>query len=248
MSTPAPAPARILAQARFDTGTLLRNGEQLLVSLVLPLLALLALAWTDAPSLGEGRRIDLAVPGVLALAVLSTAFTGQAISTGFDRRYGVLRLLGVTPLGRTGLLGGRVLAVVCVLLLQVTVLGSVGLALGWRPAPAGLIPGVIVLILGTLTFVCAALLLAGSLRAEAVLALANLIWVLLLAGGGVILPADRVGGVAGTLIGLLPSAALGDGLRTALVGGAMPWASCGILLVWMGILGSAVRATFRWSD
>ena len=89
----APARNRIMAQTRFETGTLLRNGEQLLVSLVLPAMALVGLALSQSPSLGPGRRADLAVPGVLALAVISTAFTGQAISTAFDRRYGVLRLL-----------------------------------------------------------------------------------------------------------------------------------------------------------
>src|SRR5476649_166748 len=93
MNTAAPARTRVLAQARFETGTLLRNGEQLLVAVVLPAMALVGLALSHSPSLGPGRRIDLAVPGVLALAVISTAFTGQAISTAFDRRYGVLRLL-----------------------------------------------------------------------------------------------------------------------------------------------------------
>ncbi|HYQ32879.1 MAG TPA: ABC transporter permease, partial [Lapillicoccus sp.] len=138
MSAPAAASARVLGQARFEAGTLLRNGEQLLVSLVLPLGALVGLAFTSVPSLGEGRRIDVATPGVLALCVVSAAFTSQAISTGFDRRASVLRLLGTTPLGRGGLRGGKSLATLGVEVLQWCVVGGVGLALGWRPVVAGL--------------------------------------------------------------------------------------------------------------
>ena len=111
----APWPARVLAQARFDARTMLTNGEQLVLTLVLPVLVLLGVgALSDLPDLGPGRRIDLVTPGVVGLALMSTAFTGQAIVTGFDRRYGVLRLLGTTPLGRRGLLAGRVLAVLAV--------------------------------------------------------------------------------------------------------------------------------------
>ena len=100
MSRPAPTAARVRAQATFDTLTFLRNGEQTLVSIVLPALALVGGVLAPWPDLGPGRRVDVVVPGVLALAVLSSAFTGQAIQTGFDRRYGVLRLLGASPLGK----------------------------------------------------------------------------------------------------------------------------------------------------
>jgi len=178
-NTAAPARDRVLAQARFETGTLMRNGEQLLVALVLPAMALVGLANSQAPSLGPGRRIDLAVPGVLALAVISTAFTGQAISTAFDRRYGVLRLLGVSPLGRDGLLVAKALAVLTIELLQFVVIAGLGLALGWDPQWMGLFAATLLALVGTWTFVALALLLAGTLRAEGVLALANLIWIAL---------------------------------------------------------------------
>ncbi|BDZ58153.1 hypothetical protein [Barrientosiimonas endolithica] len=170
MSHVAAAPAaplqRIRAQAVFETRTLLSNGEQLLVSLVLPALALVGLVRASFPDLGPEPRVDVATPGVLALAVVSTAFTGQAIATAFDRRYGLLRLLGVTPLGPRGLLAGKAAAVGAVLLVQLAVLGALGLALGWRPAWSGL-PGALLLVaLGAYAFVCLALTLAGAVRAE----------------------------------------------------------------------------------
>lgn len=246
-AAPAPPARRVAAQARFEARTLLTNGEQLLVSIVLPAMALVGLALSSVPDLGPGRRVDVATAGAFALAVVSTAFTGQAISTGFDRRAGVLRLLGTTPLGRGGLLAGKALAVLSVLAVQVVVLGVLALALGWEPEVAGLLPGLVGLLLGSATFVALALLLAGTVRAEAVLALANLAWVLLL-GLGVLLPTSELPGALGTLARALPSGALGDALRSSLVDGAWPWSSWGVLAAWGVAAGAAASRWFRWSD
>jgi len=244
----APARARVLAQARFETGTLLRNGEQLLVALVLPAMALVALALTHSPSLGPGRRIDLAVPGVLALAVISTAFTGQAISTAFDRRYGVLRLLGVSPLGRNGLLLAKALAVLTIEILQGMAIGALGLALGWRPQWLGLPAAGLVALVATWTFVALALLLAGTLRAEGVLALANLVWVILLGAGGVIVAPSGMPPVLGHIAAFLPSGALGDGLRAAFIEGRMDVVPLLVLTAWGAAATALASRTFRWSD
>lgn len=245
-ATPA---GRIRAQAGYETRTLLANGEQLLVSLVLPSLALLGLHLSSVPDLGGGRRIDLAVPGVLALAVVSTAFTGQAIATGFDRRYGVLRFLGTTPLGRSGLLWGKALGVLTVVALQTLALGGLGLLLGWRPHWAGLPVALILMLLGTWTWVALALLLAGALRAEAVLAVANLIWVLVAGVGGLLLPSSKLPAGLGALAHWLPSGALGDGLRSAL-GGSLPqaWLPILALTAWGAIATVLAMRTFDWSD
>lgn len=244
----APASSRVRAQARFETRTLLGNGEQLLVSIVLPALALLGLHVAATPDLGPGRRIDLAVPGVLALAVVSTAFTGQAIATGFDRRYGVLRLLGVTPLGSRGLLVAKACAVAVVVAAQTLVLGGLGLALGWHPRWSGVPLAVGFLLLGCWVFVALALAVAGRLRAEGVLVVANLLWVLFAVGGGLLLATDRYPGAWAGVARLLPTGALGDGLRAALTdSGSTAWPAL-VLVAW-GVLLSAVAArAFRWSD
>lgn len=250
-AAPAPAPAtplqRWLAQARFETATILRHGEQLLVALVLPSLALVALALSDVPDLGAGRRIDVATAGVLALAVISTAFTGQAIATGFDRRHGVLRFLGVTPLGPEGLLAGKLGAVSFVIAVQVLALGTLGAVFGWRPDLGGIVPALVTVALGASAFLALALLLAGTVRAEGVLALANLAWVLLL-GLGVLLPTDQLPGLLKGLARTLPSGALGDGLRLSLVSGGWPLAQWLVLLVWAVVAGAAAARWFRWSD
>jgi ABC-2 type transport system permease protein len=247
-NTAAPTRQRILAQARFESATLLRNGEQVLVALVLPAMALVGLALSHSPSLGTGRRIDVAVPGVLALAVISTAFTGQAISTAFDRRYGVLRLLGVSPLGRNGLLLAKALAVPTIELLQFFVIGTLGLALGWHPHWLGLLPAAVIALVATWTFVALALLLAGTLRAEGVLALANLIWVTLLGLGGVIIPPAQLPAGLSHVAALLPSGALGDGLRAAYIEGRLAGIPLLVLVVWGAAATALASRTFRWSD
>ena len=244
----APHSRRVLAQARFEATTLLRNGEQLLVALVLPAAVLVGLVQAESVPLGTGRRIDLAVPGVLALCVISSAFTGQAISTGFDRRYGVLRLLGVTPLGRTGLLLGKALAVLAVVALQVVVIGTLALALGWEPTLAGIPAALVSTLLGTWAFTALALLLGGTVRAEGVLALANLVWVALLGLGGVVVSGTELPRALAPVVELLPSGALGDSLRAALVSGQARVGDWVVMVVWA--LGATLlaRRFFRWSD
>ena len=244
----APAAARVAAQTRYDARTLLANGEQLLVAVVLPALALVALVAASYPDLGTGRRVDVAAPGVLALAIVSTAFTGQAIATAFDRRSGVLRLLGTTPLGRGGLLLGRIAAVLVVECIQWVVLGALALALGWEPRLAGLPLALLGLLLGTATFVSLALLVAGTLRAEAVLAVANLLWVVLLPLG-LALPVGLLPPMAAAVARWTPGGALGELLRAALSGtGVSPWQPLGVLAVWGVVAGWAAVRWFRWSD
>lgn len=243
----APATRRVLTQALFEARTLLRNGEQLLVSLILPVLVLVGMA--TAPFLGfdpgDASRVDFTTPGVLALAVVSSAFTSQAIATAFDRRNGVLRLLATTPLGRGGLLAGKALAVLGVLAVQVVVLGAVAAVLGWNPDLAGIVPAALALLLGTACFTALALLLAGTVRAEGVLAVANLVWILLVVGGGLVVPPDRLGPV-GPVAAVLPSGALGEAMRTALLDGAFPAAPLAILAAWTAAAGLAAARWFRW--
>src|SRR5690625_32177 len=171
---------------------------------------------------------------------MSSAFSGQAISTGFERRAGALRMFATTPLGRGGLLGGKVVGVVGVQLVQVLLLGGSGLALGWSPAPLGVATLLPLMLLGTAAFTALGLLLAGTLRAEAVLAGANILWVLLMVGGGILLPGP-------SWTSLLPSGALGDLLRAALAEGVLLPLPALVLLAWAGALAGLVVRYFRWS-
>lgn len=245
----APLGAMVRAQAAMETRLLLRNGEQVLLAVVIPLLVLgggiLAAGRFDLIS--TERPVDLLTPGVLALAVMSTSFTSLAIATGFERRYGVLKRLGASPLPRSGLLAGKVGALLVVEALQVVVIGGAALLLGWDPAlsAAAVLGALMTVLAGTAAFASLGLLLAGALRAEATLAAANLVYLLLMAGGAVVLPVASYGG-AGGLLAVLPSAALGEGLRAALLDGLVPLGQLLVLAGW-AVLGTvATTRTFRW--
>jgi ABC-2 type transport system permease protein len=230
---------------------LVRNGEQLLLALVIPLGLLLLLGGTglgDRLPLGDGRPIDDAVPRVLALAILSSSFTSLAIATGFERRYGVIKRLGASPLSRTGLLAGKIGAVLIVQVIQLAVLIGTGFALGWNPTggPRTVVGVALMVLCGTAAFASLGLLMAGLLRAEATLAAANLLYLLLLVGGSVLTPVDEYPSGMQGVVRLLPSAALSNGMANSTVEGVIPWAAALSLALWAGVLGYLVSRTFRW--
>jgi ABC-2 type transport system permease protein len=236
----------IAAQAVLETRMLLRNGEQLLLTVVIPTLLLVLFSTVDVVDTGEGEAVDFLAPGVLALAVMSTAFTGQAIATGFERRYGVLKRLASSPLPRWGLMTAKTVSVLVTEVLQVLLVTVIALALGWDPHGNPLTV-LLLLVLGTAAFSGLGLLMAGTLRAEATLAAANLVFLLLLVGGGVIVPLEKFPDAAQQVLGLLPIAALSDGLRDVLRHGAgVPWGDLGILAAWSVAGLAAAGRFFRW--
>ncbi|MGW1493428.1 ABC transporter permease [Streptomyces sp. NPDC002402] len=242
----APVGRMIAAQAAFETKMLLRNGEQLLLTVIIPSLLLVLFSTVDVVDTGSGEPVDFLAPGVLALAVMSTAFTGQAIATGFERRYGVLKRLGASPLPRWALMAAKTLSVLVTEVLQIVLLTVIAFGLGWSPHgnPFAVL---LLLVLGTAAFSGLGLLMAGTLKAEATLAAANLVFLLLLVGGGVIVPLDKFPDAVASVLALLPISALSEGLRDVLQHGAgVPWGDLGILAVWAVLgLGAAARL-FRW--
>jgi ABC-2 type transport system permease protein len=238
-------PSMVLAHARLELTLLVRNGEQLLLTVLIPVLLLVFAARVEIGDLGSTSRIDVLAPGILALAVLSTAFTSLAIGTGFERRYGVLKRLGSTPLTRSALLGGKALAVLAVEAVQVVLVTVVAIALGWRPT-SGWPEAVLLILLGTLAFASLGLLMAGTLRAEATLAAANLVYLVLLLGGGIVIPLSRFPEGVASVVRWLPSAALAEGLRSAFAGvpvGAQPVV---VLVLWSVVGVAATARFFRW--
>lgn len=245
----APPAAMVRAQALMELRLLSRNGEQLLLTLVIPLLLLVAATRAGSVvDLGEGRTIDIVTPGVLALAVLSTSFTSLAIATGFERRYGVLKRLGASPLPRWGLLAGKVAAIAVVEVVQLVVLVVVAQLLGWQPSggPGAYAWLVVLAVLGTAAFGALGLLIAGTLRAEATLAVANLVYVVLLVGGGLVVPLSRHPDAVAAGLSLLPSGALGEGLRTSFETGSPGLLPVLVLTVWAVGAGLLTARCFRW--
>lgn len=245
-AAPAPRGRRIAAHARTEASLLLRNGEQLLLALVIPV-GLLAAGTLFGQRVG---LVPLSFPAsVLALALWSTTFTSLAITTGFERRYGVLERLAATPLSRADLVAGKALATAAIAAGQLAVLAAVAVALGWRPTPAP--TPTLALGLTTagavVTFASWALALAGRLRAEATLALANLVYLVVAAGGGLVVPLDAHPDALRPALALLPSAALGEAWR-AWASGTLLWWPVPVTLGWAALSLLVARKAFRWTS
>ncbi|MGA9873076.1 MAG: ABC transporter permease [Rhodococcus sp. (in: high G+C Gram-positive bacteria)] len=234
----------LLAQSMLELKLLLRNGEQLLLTMFIPITLLVGLTLLPLGAMGD-HPVDQVVPAVMMVAVMSTAFTGQAIAVGFDRRYGALKRLGATPLPKWGIIAGKSVAVLLVVVLQSVVLGLIGIALGWRPDAVGLLLGAVVIAIGTVTFATMGLLLGGTLKAEVVLALANIAWFVMLGIGSLVVLADDLPGALHTIARLIPSGALAEALGQA-VTGSWDWFGVGVLTVWALLCGCAAVRTFKF--
>lgn len=238
---PSAVPKMLAAQFGLELKLLLRNGEQLLLTMFIPITLLVGLTLLPLGSFGQHRAATF-TPVIMALAVISTAFTGQAIAVAFDRRYGALKRLGATPLPVWGIIAGKSLAVVTVVFLQAILLGAIGFALGWRPVPTALALGAAVIALGTVAFAALGLLLGGTLRAEIVLAIANLMWFVFAGLGALTVETGIIPSAVKWAARLTPSGALTEALSQAMTM-SVDWFGVVVLAAW-GALGAL--SALRW--
>ena len=236
---------RVLAQTRVELALTLRRGESVLLSLGIPVLLLAFFSVVDVLPTGTEEPIDFLAPGVLALAVMSTAMVGLGIATGFERQYGVLKRLGSTPIGRPALLTAKTLAILAVEVLQVAVLVAVSLALGWRPSGSA-VAVASAMLLATVAFAGLGMLMAGRLRGEAVLAAANGLYLVLLLLGGMVIPVGELPAALRAVARALPAAALSDVVHAASSAAAVPGRAWVVLAAWAVAAPLAAAATFRW--
>jgi len=232
-------------QTRTELTLTFRRGESLLLILGIPVLLLVFFTQVDVLPTGSGEAIDFLAPGILALAVMSTAMVSLGIATGFERSYGVLKRLGATPLGRPRLVAAKTAGVVAIEIVQFVVLVPIALALGWDPHSRWLLAlaGVVV---GTIAFAGIGLILAGNLRGEVNLAAANALYLVLLLVGGMVFSLDELPSGLEQVARLLPGAALAEVLRAALVTGDAPGRAWLTLVVWAVVAPVLAARTFHW--
>lgn len=241
----------LTAQLAMELRLTLRRGENLVVTLGIPLVLLVFLANVDliGSTTGESSRLDQLVPGILCLALISTGLVSLGIATAFERGNGTLKRLASSPLPRWALVAAKTAAVLATVVVQVAVLGATGTLLGWAPSGGPLVALMVAspwLILGTVCSAAAGLLLAGLLRPEATLALANALYLLILLLGGVIVPLAQLPGPVATLAGALPPALMADLVRGALTAGAAVAPGEALALGgWTVVVLAATLATFR---
>ncbi|MDR7329385.1 ABC-2 type transporter [Corynebacterium guangdongense] len=243
--TPAPKHASHAAMARaqglIETKLMIRHGEQQLLNLIVPLAMLIVAAFI--PVLGEETGVAEVFPMILAVAATSAGFTGQAIGLAFDRRYGALKRTGASGVPAWTIIVGKILAVLAMVVIQILLLGVTALILGWRADAVGVVFGLITLLVGVTAFTSMGLLMGGSMSAEAVLGLANLVWLILVALVGWVLYSQGLADAGWW--NLLPSVALASGLTVAF-GGAVPWLQLGVLTVWAALASAAAVKWFRF--
>jgi len=251
VSRPAPALRSVAALTAHDLRLTARRGENVLVTIVIPIAVLLFFASTGiVPGIG-GRPVDFLLPGSIALAIIASGLVNLGIATAYERSYGVLKRLGGAPIPRWGLVVSKIGAVLVLEVVQVLALIAVAvLALGWAPG-AGWSPVLLLLaiLLGTAAFAGLGLLLAGTLRAEATLALANGLFLGFLMLGGIVLPVDHLPDLLRPIAAVLPATALADLLRISLASGAAspdPVGPLAILAAWAIATTALAVRTFRW--
>ena len=237
----------VTAQTKAELRMTLRRGESLLLTLGIPVLLLVFFSLVEVLPTGTDDPVDFLAPGVLALAVMSAAMVGLAISTGFERQYGVLKRLGTTPLGRGNLLIAKIGAILLVEVVQFVVLVAVGIALGWRPLVRGIAPGLLAVLLGTAAFAGLGMCMAGRWKAELVLAGANGLYLVLLLVSGMMIPLAKLPGPLRAVARLLPSAALAELLHGTLTAGSgasgRAWL---VLAVWAVAAPVLAARIFQW--
>ena len=237
----------VAAQTKLELAMTLRRGESLLVTLAIPIGILVFFGKVNPLSSITGDPIDFLVPGVLSLAVMASAMVSLGIATGFERRYGVLKRLGSTPLSRGGLLAAKTLNVLAIEVLQVAVIVGTGMALGWK-LESTIIPAIGVLLLGTIAFAGIGMLMAGTLRAEANLALANATFLVLMFLGGMAYPLAKLPNTVESVARLLPAAALAECVRAVLGHHSFPVGNFLVLLVWAIAAPLAAARWFKWEE
>lgn len=248
-ATFAPAPERAstatmaLAQGRIEALLMLRHGEQQLLSIVIPV-AMLFISAT-MPILGESVSMDEIVPMILAIAVTSSGFTGQAISLAFDRRYGALKRTGASGVPARIIILGKILGVLVMVLAQVVIITVVAAVLGWTTGLVGVVCGFLTLIVGVACFTSLGLLMGGTLTSELVLGLANLIWIILVGVVGFVLYSQGL--VDAGWWNFIPSVALASGFTDAF-SGTIPVLQLLILCLWAGTASAAALKWFRFES
>jgi ABC-2 type transport system permease protein len=237
----------ISAQARAELMLQARRGENAIVTLAVPIGVLVFFAKVDAVTTDFSDPLDFLVPGVLALSVMAAAMVSLGIATGFERRYGVLKRLGSTPLSRGGLLVAKTATVLLLEVVQFVLVIVTALALGWNMT-SGVVPALGLLLLGTIAFAGIGMLMAGTLRAEANLAASNALFLVLLFLGGMAYPLDKLPAALEAIAKLLPAAALSETVRAVLTTEPFPTGEFVVLVAWAVVTPLLAARFFRWEE
>ncbi len=238
---------QVLTQTRFELLLTLRRGENILVTLMVPVMLLIFFTSLNIAPTVNGLAVNFLLPGILAVAVIAAGMVNLGIATAYERYYGVLKRLGSSPLPRSGLILAKVLSILILEGVQVFLLVGVAVVLyGWRPMGSPLL-ALLSIAVGTVTFAAMGLAMAGAWRAELTLAGANALFLLFILLGGGILPLSHLPRPLATIAQFLPAAALTEALQATMNdGGGFPGFALVVLAVWAVVMLIVAIRTFQW--
>ena len=248
LTSKAASPAKqILQQTQYELLLTSRRGENILVTLIIPIMLLIFFASLNIVPPVNGSAINFLLPGILAVAIMAAGMVNLGIATAYERYYGVLKRLGSSPLSRTGLIIAKVISILVLEIVQVLLLVAVAVFFyHWHPS-GSLLLTLAVIALGTVTFAGLGLAMAGALRAEMTLAGANALFLVFILLGGGILPLSHLPGPLAAVAQLLPAAALTQSVQAAMnTGSAFPTFPFIVLLVWAVLVLLVAIRTFKW--
>ena len=238
---------QILTQTQFELLLTLRRGENILVTLIVPVVLLIFFTSLNIVPAVNRRAVDFLLPGILALAVMAAGMVNLGIATAYERYYGVLKRLGSSPLPRSGLIIAKIISILILEIVQVILLVGVAVLLyGWQPAGSPLL-ALLTMVLGTVTFAALGLAMAGALRAELTLAGANALFLLFILLGGGILPLSHLPAPLAAFAQFLPAAALTQALQATMSSnGTFPGFALLVLAIWAVVILLVAIRTFQW--
>ena len=235
---------RVRALVSADLAAAVRDGEQLLLTIGIPVLLLVFFSTIDVLPTGTDDPVSFLAPGVFALALMSMAFVRLAIGLGFDRGFGAIRRFAITPLRIGEFLAAKVAETAVLVAAQLLILVAVALALGWDPTIDGAVVGAVAL--GLVAFVGLAFVLAGVTEGLRALAAANALYIVLLLVSGIVFELDRLPGWLEAIVRWLPSTALAELFRSTLSGSSGPGWAWLTLVVWAVATPVVAIRTFRY--
>ncbi|MCU1463787.1 MAG: type transporter [Acidimicrobiales bacterium] len=244
----------LLRQVRLEQRAFWRNPESAFFTFSMPIGVLLiygAISMNEkVPGRPDIHGLTLFVPGILAFAIVVTAYANLAATMAAARASGVLKRIRATPLNPSLYLGSQLLSVLATaLLISVTTIAIGSVAFGAVPRAAGVASLLGTLALGIVCFAALGLAISTAIpTADSAGAITN----------GTYLPLAMVSGVFSSrldlpswldrIMSLLPIKALADGLRTSYDPAAhgIPIGSLVVLAAWAvaGVL--VARRRFRW--
>jgi ABC-2 type transport system permease protein len=245
----------VLHQLRFDLRAMRRNRRAQFFVLALPLLLLLTFAGlfgTDAVEVA-GQQVAAnraSVPGIMGLAILTSAFVALTQAIVAQREAGILKRRRATPVPAAVLVISRALAATlsslaaCALLVLVA-----GAAYGIDAPAAGLGPLALAVVAGSLCFACCGFAVAAAVtNADSAQPLIQVVMLPLQMISGVYFPISQLPDWLQHVALAFPLAHLTNALQHAWLasGPEIAWGDIGVLALWAAGAAFVAARRFRW--